>query len=151
MYNTKKFLIPHNLTTINLQRNYVLKTCALAGEEKQLSAQHAEMVAGNTLYMDKKAGEEDKALFLELVPMAVDSHEQVGVVLISNKHTCSLCGGKLLLCTDRPSHLTLYTEAYGTLPAVHYRQYCSNSRKGCPLVQHYGYHISGLSVDLHYD
>ena len=80
MYNTKKYLIPHNLTTINLQRNYVLKTCALAGEEKQLSAQHAEMVAGNTLYMDKKAGEEDKALFLELVPMAVDSHEQVGVV-----------------------------------------------------------------------
>ena len=74
--------------------------------------------------------------------------EHVGVVLISKKQYCAECGGKLLLRADRPSNVTLYTDSYGTLPAVHYHKYCRNNKKGCSLVQYYGYHTKR---QLHFD
>ena len=35
---------------------------------------------------------------------------------------------------------SLYTESLGTVPATHYHKYCHNYRKGCNVVQFYGYH-----------
>jgi hypothetical protein len=51
---------------------------------------------------------------------------------------------------DRPSNVTLYTDSYGTLPAFHYHKYCRNHKKGCSVVQYYGYHTNGL-FQLHFD
>ena len=60
-----------------------------------------------------------------------------------------MCGGKLLLRSDRPSRLTLDTESLGTLPATHYHKYCNCHRKGCKLVHFYGYYKSGEG-GMHY-
>lgn len=49
-----------------------------------------------------------------------ERREHVGVVLISKRQSYIECGGKLLLWSDRPSKVTLYTDSHGTLPAVHY-------------------------------
>lgn len=42
--------------------------------------------------------------------------------------------------SDRPTHLTLYTDDMGTVPAMHFRKSCCNSHKGCTFTQHYGFH-----------
>lgn len=66
--------------------------------------------------------------------------QPLGVVLISSNTTCLECGGKLLVRSDRPSSLTLYTDEMGTVLATQFRKYCQNSRKGCSFTQHYSYH-----------
>ena len=78
--------------------------------------------------------------------MSFERREHVGVVLISKRQSCIEWGGKLLLRSDRPSNVTLYNDSHGTLPAFHYRKFCS--RRGCNVVQHYGFHTKGPS--LHY-
>ena len=55
----------------------------------------------------------------------VQSGVPLGVILISKNNTCKSCGGKLLLHSDRPCSITLYTDM-GTVPATHYRKYCQN-------------------------
>lgn len=62
------------------------------------------------------------------------------MILISANCTCKLCGGKLLVRSDRPSYVTLYTDTMGTVPATQFRKYCQNYRKGCTFTQHYSYH-----------
>ena len=80
---------------------------------------------------------------------AIWEKEHVGVVLMSKKQNCTECEEKLLRA-DHLSNVTLYTDSYGTLPAVHYHKYCRNHKKGCSLVQYYGYHTKGL-FQLHFD
>ena len=50
--------------------------------------------------------------------------QSLGVPLIPSQTECSSCGGKLLLRADRPSRLSLYTKALGTVPAAQYHKYC---------------------------
>ncbi len=46
--------------------------------------------------------------------------------------------------------MTLYTETLGTVPATHFHKFCHNHRKGCKVVQFYGYYKSG-SGHMHYN
>lgn len=71
---------------------------------------------------------------------SVQSGVPLGVILISTNNTCKSCGGKLLVRSDRPSSMSLYTDNMGTVPATHYRKYCQNYCKGCTFTQHYSYH-----------
>lgn len=108
------------------------------------------MLAENITFIDEDSLSSDGTLLKELVFMPFFSREHLGLVLMSNKKHCESCSGKLILRPDRPSNTTLYTESLGTLPAVHYRKYCANSKRGCNIVQHYGYHTKGPSK-LNYD
>ena len=40
---------------------------------------------------------------------------------------CVESGEKLLIRADRPSIITLYTDSYGMLPAIHYHKYSNVS------------------------
>ena len=48
-----------------------------------------------------------------------------------------------MLRNDRPSHIILYTESLGTVPATQFYKYCQNYRKGCKFVQYYGHYSVG--------
>ena len=74
----------------------------------------------------------------------VDCHNHPqGIILISPNQNCLVCGGKLIVRADRPSHVTLYTDTMGTIPASHYYKYCQKSRSGCKFIQHCGYYSIG--------
>ena len=94
-------------------------------------------------YTDKQLLSE----FLSFSPMR--DGKVIGISLISNATTCKFCGGKLLLKKDRPSHVTIYTQTFGTVGS-HFHKYCQNFRSGCNFRQFYGYHSSGgkLLYDL---
>lgn len=109
------------------------------------------LLTENITFIDKDSLVSDDSLLKELVFMPFGKREHVGLSLISDKEHCESCGGKLLLRSDRPSNITLYTESYGTLPAIHYRKYCANSKQGCNVVQHFGYHTKGRPSKLYYD
>ena len=66
----------------------------------------------------------------------------LSIPLLSNKCQCANCGGKLLLRTNRPSRITLYTDSLGTVPATHFHKYCKNTHT-CKAVQFYGYYKLG--------
>lgn len=64
----------------------------------------------------------------------------IGIALISSHTQCQSCGGDLTVKADRPSHLTLYSDSFGTVTAVQYRKICKNTRRGlCNTVQYYRY------------
>lgn len=107
----------------------------------------------NLQYFDSMAFMTDNKLLQELYEKSWNRHPKrpFGVILISDKTICTLCEGRLLLRSDRPSFLTLYTDQMGTVPATHFRKYCQNSHKGCSFSQHYGYYTVGEDSILHYD
>ena len=95
----------------------------------------------NIQELDEKAFTTDTELTSDLGSHpSVQSGVPLVVILISKNNTCKSCGGKLLVRSDRPSSMTLYTDNMGTVPATHYRKYCQNYRKGCTFTQHYSYH-----------
>ena len=49
----------------------------------------------------------------------------------------------MLLRSDRPSQMTLYTDSLGPVSATHFHKYCRNYRKGCIFVHFYGYYKCG--------
>ena len=53
----------------------------------------------------------------------------------------------MLIRSDQPSFMTLYTDNMGTVPATHFRKYCQNYRKGCTFTQHYSYHTKSDDSD----
>ena len=105
----------------------------------------------NIRFMNIEAFATDKALHDELKLCSIDSKLPMGIVLISSKQTCGLCNGKLLVRSDRPSYMTLYSNEMGTIPATHFRKFCQNYRKGCPFTQYYGYCTQGGTSSIMYD
>lgn len=93
----------------------------------------------------------DKQLAEEIHVLGNKDKYSLGIVLISNVSTCPSCNGKLLTKIDRPSHLIIYTETYGTVVGTHYHKYCQNFRKGCNYSQFYGYHSNGSQSPASYD
>jgi len=110
-----------------------------------LLPEQARLIAENVTFADKEVLSTDDELFKELAMMPFESKESIGVVLISKKQTCVECGGRLVLRKDRPSHMTLYSDSHGTLLFHHYRKFCANNKKGCHVVQHYGYYTTGTT------
>ena len=66
-------------------------------------------------------------------------NEPLGLVLVSSNEKCGLYQGRLLIRSDRLSHVTVYTELFGTLVGTHYHKYCQNQQKEFSFRQYYGY------------
>ncbi len=75
----------------------------------------------------------------------------LGLILISNRTTCRVCDGNLLIRHDRASRVTVYTETVGTVVGTHYHKFCQNFRKGCSFRQFYGYSSEGNQAIAFYD
>ena len=113
-------------------------------EQSGISPESAKMTMENIHILSPQAFISDMELTKELIEMECNVTKQsLGIPLVPNQTNCISCGGNLLLRSDRPSRISLYTESLGTVPGTHYHKYCQNYRKGCRLVQYYGYHKTG--------
>lgn len=104
----------------------------------------------NLEFLDK-AFETDKELLKELHSAEGYQSQPLGIVLVSPKSVCKLCGGKLLVRADRPSVMTVYTDDMGTINGTHFRKYYQNSRKQCRFTQYYAFHKNGESSKIVFD
>ena len=112
---------------------------------KGLSPDTVKIAVENLCMINEKAFVNDKLLLQEvhsLCPTPLSSLP-LGIVLISPRSTCPLCGSDLQIRNDRPSHITIYTESWGTVVGTHYHKICQRFRKGCAYRQYYGYSTSG--------
>jgi len=119
-----------------------------------VSPESTKLLMENLLVLEGSSFATDSDLIKELIAMPYrygSSEVQLGVPLIPQQSHCKLCKGRLLLKGDRPSGISLYTMAYGTVTGTHYHKYCSNYRKGCKFTQFYGYYKLGTSEDGGYD
>ena len=124
---------------------------AFKGTKQSVDSAEAKVLMENIQFMQSSAFAQDKHLMQEIISCEDVKKAPIGIILISSKKVCCLCGGKLLTRGDRPGRVTLYTETLGTLPASSYRKYCQKNRHGCKLVQHYGYYTMGEDQPLIYD
>lgn len=123
----------------------------LDSASSKLTAQDVKVFVENLQLLNEKAFATDVSLRRELQDMSHGEAMPLGIVLVSPNQTCQVCGGKLLLRSDRPSRVTIYTESQGTVLGSHYQKFCQNYRKGCNYYQHYGYHSKGTSSTSYYD
>ena len=112
--------------------------------KSQISASSAKTAMENLQVLNAKAFCSDAELTKELIATEYSvTKQELGVPLVPDQTKCYLCSGKLLLRRDHPSRVTLYTDTLGTVTATHFHKYCQNNRKGCKLVQFYGYYKAG--------
>ena len=116
-----------------------------------LSLQNTRVLVENLMALNAAAFTQDFELTKELTSMSSSTGKPTGLILMPEPSTCKECGSPLLLRSDRPSHLVLYTESLGTVPALHYHKFCQKWRHGCKLVQYYGYTTNGENSGLNYD
>lgn len=118
----------------------IVNDFAFGNSKHKPSPEKTKVLLENLEFLNEKAFGTDKELFSEFFDHKDNQGQRLGIVLISNNTICKSCGGKLRVRRDRPTHLTLYTDDMGTVPATHFRKSCSNSHKGCTFTQHYGFH-----------
>lgn len=109
------------------------------------------LLVENTQFLDKNAFDTDHTLLEELSRQEGFGGHPLGIVLISLKKCCGMCGGHLLVREDRASFPTIYSEEMGTVSGTHFPKFCSNHWKGCSFTQHYGYHYSSTESAIKYD
>jgi len=109
--------------------------------DKGLEPEVVRLAVENLRLLNEQAFVTDKQLTDEIHALQTmpEAGTPLGVVLISSKTACSLCGGKLLIRHDRACQITVYTESFGTVIGTHYHKYCQNYRRNCTFRQHYGY------------
>ena len=111
---------------------------------KNVTSQSAKIAMENLKVIDPEAFISDTLIIKEISGVeCIATKKPLGIPLVPNQTCCICCGGKLLLRSDRPSRISLYTNTLGTVPATHFHKYCQNNRNGCRLVQYYGYHTNG--------
>lgn len=119
---------------------------------KSLHPEAVRMALDNLQLINEQVFANDKQLTEEMHAFSILScSNPVGIVLISSKTKCRLCGSKLLIRSDRASHITVYTESYGTVIGTHYHKYCQRFRKGCSFRQYYGYSSEGSQSVTFFD
>lgn len=121
-----------------------------AAQESVLTPEKAKILFENLEYMEKDALLPDDQLLSELHTFVGPKGVSLGIVLISARQTCKLCGSSLIVKTDRPSRVTVYTDDKNTVDSTHYRKICKKFRSGCPFVQHYGHYCMG-GCNIYYD
>ena len=67
-----------------------------------------------------------------------DGKYGLGVVLISKKESCRLCGNVLVAKFTKAVNVIVYHEAHGTFMGCRVPKVCRN--KCCKMIQHYGYY-----------
>ena len=116
----------------------------VASGKSTVTPESAKIAMENMQVLYKDAFTSDADLTHQLIAMEYSVTKQpLGVPLVPCEKKCLMCDGKLLLRTDRPSRITLYTGSIGTVPATHFHKFCHNHRKGCRFVQFYGFYKSG--------
>lgn len=128
----------------------VIRDFATRGSSITLESGQVQALMENTQFFSAPAFHFDHQLQRELtmLPRPPDG-QPLGVILISPKTRCCICGGNLITRIDRPSAVTLYTNNMGTAPAKHYRRHCH--KKGCDVVQHYGFFSASRFEGVQYD
>ena len=113
---------------------------------KSLQPDSVKIAVENLQMINERAFVTDKQLIHEVHTLCPtpSCSTPLGIILISPNTTCRLCDGILLIRNDRPSHVTVYTESWGTVIGTHYHKFCQNFRKGCTFRQYYGYSSSGI-------
>lgn len=115
-----------------------------------LTPEQVRLLVENLDVLDKEAFTSDEDLLHEIVDMPRPAGDgPLGIVLISAKETCTLCGSKLNMRVDRPSRVTLYDDHLGAFQATHFTKYCR--KQGCSHQQYYGFSTNGDSSEVTYD
>ena len=109
---------------------------------KDLDSTIVKTMIENLQLLNATAFSTDKQLMEEIHALHCFHNEPLGIVLVSPNEPCAFCSGKLLI-RDKPSHLTVFTELFGTVVGTHYHKYCHNHKKGCSFRKYYGYHSKG--------
>ena len=110
----------------------------------------AKVCIENLTYLEPDSFSSDHQLAVELHSFIGRKGQQLGIVLVSSKQKCLLCGSGMLIKADRPSKVTIYGDEFGTVDGTYYRKVCKRFRAGCPFVQHYGHYSKGGEA-LYYD
>ena len=110
-----------------------------------LTPEKAKTFFENMEYMEPDVLHPDVQLLRELHSFMGPLGVSLGIILISPRQTCKLCGSSLMVKADRPSRVVVYTDTVSTINSTHYRKICKKYRSGCPYVQHYGHHSMGGS------
>ena len=109
----------------------------LTPEQVQIFVENLEMLDSETFISDR-------GLTDEIIGMLRPGSDiPLGVVLVSSRDNCEICGSNLNLRADRASTVTIYDDKRGTMPATHYTKYCR--KRGCSFQQHYGFSTTGES------
>lgn len=124
---------------------------SLESASNVLSSEDVKVFVDNLQLLNERAFATDASLRKELHDMSHGEAVPLGVVLVSKNSVCQECGGKLLIRSDRPSRVIIYTESQGTVLGSHYQKFCQNYRKGCSYTQHYGYYCKGTNSPSYYD
>ena len=116
---------------------------ATAGEvsRETISSDIAKALMENIQTLNSRAFDSDEMLFKELTCLDHSGTQGVGVPLISKESKCKFCDSPLCIRKDRPSAVIIYNDSHGTIPALHFHQYCSN--RSCSYTQYYGYYTHG--------
>ena len=97
------------------------------GSDIPVDAAQVKLLMENLQLLNEQAFCNDLMLTKELLSAEIKPLLQpLGVVLLSARDSCRLCGAKLLIRSDHPSRVTLYTEHMATVPATHYHKFCRN-------------------------
>ena len=124
---------------------------AISGAQQGVTTEEVKLVIENMKILYSDGFSFDADLTQQIIAMDYSlTNQPLGIPLVSSEIKCHECGGQLFLRRDRPSRLTLYTASLGTVPATHFHKLCRNSRKGCHVVQYYGYSKSGIG-SMFYD
>lgn len=115
-----------------------------------LTSEQVQVLTENLEMIDKEAFSTDQDLIKEIVEMPrCGTDVPQGIILISPRENCSICGSKLKIRADRSSTVTVYDDCLGTLLATHFTKYCR--KLGCSYQQHYGFSTRGDSSEALYD
>lgn len=110
-------------------------------ERSTVTEEQARILIDNLKALDEEAFCTDGKLLRELFTL---SSKPLGIILLSERDFCILCGNRLLVRSDKHSSVIVYDDTLGTIPATHYHKYCSS--KSCSCTQFYGYYsISGVT------
>ena len=106
---------------------------------QSLQPESVKIAVENLQSVNEKAFVTDKQLITEIHALCTSPSctTPLGIILVSAHTNCRLCGGKLLIRNNRPSHNTVYTETCGTVIGTHYHKFCQHFRKGCSIRQFY--------------
>lgn len=118
-----------------------------------LESQSVKIAVENLKSINEKAFATDKQLSRELHELHTtpSNPRPLGIILVSSRTKCVLCGGKLLIRNDRGSHIMVYTESFGTVVGTHYHKFCQKFWNGCSYRQYYGYSSQGSQSVVYYD
>ena len=86
-----------------------------------LTREDVQILMENLEEIDNEAFATNDELTKEILAMPkYGTDTPQGIILVSPRENCSLCGSKMNIRADRPSVVTIYDDHFGTLHATHF-------------------------------